>query len=163
MPPRGTICCRSRGSFCRGEKVSRWSANPSLRGKNSLSSKSSLVAAYYSRRSQKKITPTPNKTAKEAGEILLPATSHRHTYRKKSKPLEKSTYEVSQKDRRVHSAPSGEDIDPVIPLSAGLARGEEDFHAAYKVSTVTSFKPEVRESPGFKWHQGAGRPCPVNC
>ncbi|KAI8519255.1 hypothetical protein Bbelb_025120 [Branchiostoma belcheri] len=47
-------------------KQSCWSANPSLRDKNSLGSKSSLAAAYYSRRSQKKITPTPNKTAKEA-------------------------------------------------------------------------------------------------
>ncbi|KAI8491711.1 hypothetical protein Bbelb_305160 [Branchiostoma belcheri] len=48
---RRDICCR--GSFCRGEKDSR-SNNPSLRGKNSLGSKSSLAAAYYSRRSQKK-------------------------------------------------------------------------------------------------------------
>ncbi|KAI8510590.1 hypothetical protein Bbelb_115060 [Branchiostoma belcheri] len=47
------------------------SAKPSLRGKNSLGSKSSLAAAYYSLRSQKKITPTPNKTAKEASSEVV--------------------------------------------------------------------------------------------
>ncbi|KAI8482056.1 hypothetical protein Bbelb_402320 [Branchiostoma belcheri] len=46
------------------------SAKPSLRGKNSLGSKSSLAAAYYSRRTEKKITSTPNKTAKEASYML---------------------------------------------------------------------------------------------
>ncbi|KAI8507657.1 C-type lectin domain 17 member A [Branchiostoma belcheri] len=73
MPPRGTICCR--GSFCRGEKDSP--SNKLEReqvGARILLSAAKIPSAanrpsrrhIYWRRSQKKVTPTPNKTANEA-------------------------------------------------------------------------------------------------
>ncbi|KAI8481221.1 hypothetical protein Bbelb_410240 [Branchiostoma belcheri] len=50
------------------------SANPSLRGKNSLGSKPSLAAAYYSRLSQKKkilVTPTPPRLRRRLAQARL--------------------------------------------------------------------------------------------
>ncbi|KAI8503211.1 hypothetical protein Bbelb_190320 [Branchiostoma belcheri] len=67
MPPRGTICCR--GSFCHGEKVllesetfSPWQKLP----RQQIVTRGRILLASLT----EKITPTPNKTVKEASKNM---------------------------------------------------------------------------------------------
>ncbi|KAI8488494.1 hypothetical protein Bbelb_338060 [Branchiostoma belcheri] len=64
MPPRGTISCR--GTFATERRFPR-SFSP---WQKSLGSKSSLAAAYYSRRSLKKIRPRPTRLRRSYGTAL---------------------------------------------------------------------------------------------
>ncbi|KAI8506686.1 hypothetical protein Bbelb_151270, partial [Branchiostoma belcheri] len=74
---RRVACSLIIGNFSR--RVLLVSAKPSLRGKNSLGSKSSLAAAYYSRRPEKKIRRRPTRLRRRLvvgppGSVLRPET-----------------------------------------------------------------------------------------
>ncbi|KAI8511244.1 hypothetical protein Bbelb_103440 [Branchiostoma belcheri] len=72
MRPRGTICCR--GSFCHGEKVSRSNNSPWQKlSRQQIVPRGRILLASL----REKITPTPNKTLKEATmlQLLLPLSA----------------------------------------------------------------------------------------